>query len=348
VPFYVFNFIYTANIVLPVKQTYTWQKQRNPTKGKPIMSNKWTQQDMPNLTGRVVVVTGANSGLGLESTKAFAAKGATVVMVCRNMSKAEKAKAEVLASSPNAKLDLMQLDNASLDSVRAFADAFKAKYDRLDILLNNAGLMAIPRTETADGFEMQLGVNHLAHFALTGLLLDVITSTPGARVHNTSSSAAFNGKINFDDLMGKTNYSRWAAYGQSKLANAVFATELNRRLEAAGYDTIANSSHPGLVMTNLQTNSLEQSDAPLGERILYGTFGKLIAQDVDMGVLPQLYASTAPETKGGVFYGPKTMRVRGYPAEQKCNDALDDAALLKRFWEVSQELTGVHYLQGKN
>jgi NAD(P)-dependent dehydrogenase (short-subunit alcohol dehydrogenase family) len=312
------------------------------------MSNKWTKEDIPDLTGKVVIVTGANSGLGLESTKAFAAKGATVIMACRNMSKAEKAKAEVLAGNPTAKLDLMPLDNASLASVKAFSDAFKAKYDRLDILLNNAGVMAIPRTETEDGFEMQLGVNHLAHFALTGLLLDVITSTPGARIHNTSSSAAFNGQINFDDLMGKENYSRWSAYGQSKLANAVFATELNRRLKAADHDTIANSSHPGLVMTNLQTNSLEQSDAPLIERVLYGTFGKLIAQDVEMGVLPQLYASAAPDAKGGVFYGPKTMRLRGYPAEQKCNDALDDAEILKRFWEVSEELTEVHYLHGNN
>jgi len=308
------------------------------------MSNKWTIQDIPNLLDRIIIVTGANSGLGLESTKAFAAKGATVVMACRNIGKAEKAKAEVLASNPTAKLEVMELDNASLASVRAFTDAFKAKYNRLDLLLNNAGVMAIPRTETADGFEMQLGVNHLGHFALTGLLIDVIASTPGARIHSTSSSAAWNGKINLDDLMGKQSYSRWGAYGQSKLANAAFATELNRRLKAAGHDTIANSSHPGLVMGNLQENSLEQSDAPLMERILYGTLAKLVAQDVNMGVLPQLYACVAPTAKGGAFYGPKTMRLRGYPAAQKCNSALDDAALLKQFWEVSEELTGVHYL----
>ena len=168
-------------------------------------------------------------------------------MACRNMSKAETAKADVLAGNPGAKLDLMQLDNASLASVHAFADAFKAKYDRLDILLNNAGVMAIPRQETADGFETQLGVNHLAHFALTGLLIDVITKTPNARIHSTSSSAAFSGKINFDDMMGEENYSRWGAYGQSKLANVLFATELDKRLKAAGHDTIANASHPGLV-----------------------------------------------------------------------------------------------------
>jgi protochlorophyllide reductase len=228
------------------------------------MSNKWTQNDMPDMTGKVVIITGANSGLGLESTKALAAKGATVVMACRSLGKAEQAKAEVLQQTPNARLDVMALDNASLESVRAFAEAFKAKYERLDILLNNAGVMAIPRTETKDGFEMQLGVNHLAHFALTGLLLDLLTNTPGARVHSTSSSAAFGGSINFADLMGEKAYSRWTAYGQSKLANALFATELNRRLKAAGHNTLANSSHPGLVMTNLQTNSLQESGAPFG------------------------------------------------------------------------------------
>ncbi len=308
------------------------------------MNNKWTLKDMPDMTGKIVIITGANSGLGLESTRAITAKGATVVMACRNLTKAENAKSEVLRTVPSGTLDVMQLDNASLDSVRAFADAFKAKYDQLDLLLNNAGVMAIPRTETADGFEMQIGVNHLGHFALTGLLLDVITATPGARIHSTSSSAAFGGRINLDDLMGEQSYNRWTAYGQSKLANAVFATELNRRLKAAGHDTIANSSHPGLVMTNLQANSLEQSGRPLLERLAYPIAERLLAQDVSMGILPQLMASTAPEAKGGVFYGPKTMRVRGYPAEQKCNSALDDATLLKRFWEKSEQLTGISYL----
>lgn len=308
------------------------------------MSGKWTQADIPNLTGKVIIITGANSGLGLESTKALAAKGATVVMACRNLQKGEAARRAVHSTQPAAKLDLMELDNASLASVRTFADVFKTTYDRLDLLLNNAGVMAIPRTVTADGFEMQFGVNHLAHFALTGHLLDRLTSTPGARVHSTSSSAAFGGRINFDDLMGERHYSRWAAYGQSKLANALFATALHRRLQAVGYDTIANSSHPGLVMTNLQENSLAQSGAPLAERLLYGILSPLLAQDVSMGVLPQLYASTAPAAKGGVFYGPKTLRLRGYPAEQKCNAALDDAALLTRFWQVSEQLTGVAYL----
>lgn len=307
------------------------------------MSNKWTQNDIPDLTGKVVIITGANSGLGLESTKALAAKGATVVMACRNLNKAAKAKAEVLQTVPKAKLDVMQLDNASLASVREFAAAFKTNYDRLDILLNNAGVMAIPYSLTEDGFEMQLGVNHLAHFALTGLLLDVLLKTPNSRVHSTSSSAAFTGSINLDDLMGEDNYGRWSAYGQSKLANAAFATELDKRLKAAGHNTIANSSHPGLVMTNLQSNSLEMSDAPFFERLMYRIIGPLVAQDIEMGVLPQLYAATAPQAQGGAFYGPRILRLRGYPAEQHCNDALNDDELLRQFWEVSEQLTGVTY-----
>lgn len=305
---------------------------------------KWTADDIPDLTGKVVIITGANSGLGLESTKALADKGARVVMACRNVPKAEAARDEVLREVPHASLDIMELDNASLASVRAFADAFKQRYDRLDLLLNNAGLMAIPREETEDGFEMQIGVNHLAHFALTGLLLDHLTGTDGARVHNVSSSAAWGGSIDLDDLMGEEEYSRWGAYGQSKLANAVFAAELNRRLQTAGHDTISNASHPGFVIGNLQENSLEQSGAPLVERLFYSIARPLFAQDVSMGVLPQLYASTAPEAKGGVFYGPGTFRIRGYPAEQKVNDAVDDRALGERFWRRSEELTGVSYL----
>lgn len=308
------------------------------------MSNKWTQADIPDLTGKVAVVTGANSGLGLESTKALAGQNATVVMACRNLAKAEQAKAEVLGDTPEAQLEILQLDNASLHSVRSFADGFKDRYDRLDILLNNAGVMAIPRQETADGFEMQLGVNHLAHFALTGLLLDVIASTPGARVHNTSSSAAFNAEIYFDDLMLKEDYGRWKAYGQSKLANVLFGHELDKRLHAAGHSAIANSSHPGLVITNLQANSLEESNGGLLERMLYRIAGPLLAQDVAMGVLPQLYASTAADAQGGKFYGPKNFRLWGHPAEQHANDAANDPMARKRLWELSEELTGVGYL----
>lgn len=307
------------------------------------MSHKWTQQDIPDLTGKVVVITGANSGLGFESAQAIAAKGATLVMAVRNMSKGEKARDDLLQAVPNATLDLMKLDVGHLESVREFATAFKMKYDRLDVLINNAGVMAIPRQETADGFEMQLGVNHLGHFALTGLLIDVIVKTPNARVHNVSSSANYTGTMNFDDLMGEEDYGRWSAYGQSKLANIFFTFELQKRLSAAGFDTIANASHPGIVMTNLQENSLEQSGRSPIESLLYSIAEPLIAQDISMGVLPMLYGATAPDAKGGVFYGPKTFNLRGYPAEKKANDEANDAAALKRFWDISVELTGVNY-----
>lgn len=306
------------------------------------MSHNWTADNIPNLTGKIIVITGANAGLGFESAKTLVAKGATVVMAVRNMNKGEKAKADILKIHPHVSLDLMKLDIGDLSSVREFAEAFKAKYDRLDILVNNAGVMAIPRQETVDGFEMQLGVNHLGHFALTGLLLDVIVKTPHARIHNVTSSANYSGTINFDDLMGEENYGRWAAYGQSKLANVFFTFELQKRLTAAGFDTMTNTSHPGLVLTNLQANSVEQSDTKM-EALLYRFIEPILAQDITMGVLPMLYGATAEDAKGGVFYGPRTFNLRGYPAEKKANKAAYDAQALQRFWEVSEQLTGVTY-----
>ena len=306
------------------------------------MKRKWTKQDLPDLTEKIVVVTGANSGLGFESSKALAEKGATVVMTARNMEKGEKARSDILEDQPAASLDLMQLDVGSLAAIVEFVDAFKAKHDHLDILLNNAGVMAIPRQETADGFEMQLGVNHLGHFALTGLLLDVILKTPKARIHNVTSTANFMGAINFDDLMGEHDYSRWGAYGQSKLANVFFTFELHKRLTAAGVDTIANVSHPGLVLGNLQSNSVAQSGTNM-ESVLYRVLQPILAQDISMGVLPMLYGMTAEDAKGGALYGPRYFQHRGYPAETKANKKAYDAEALKRFWEVSEELTGVTF-----
>jgi NAD(P)-dependent dehydrogenase (short-subunit alcohol dehydrogenase family) len=306
------------------------------------MNQNWTQEDIPDLTGKVVVVTGANSGLGFESTKELAKHGATIVMAVRNMEKGEKARADILNKVPGARLDLMKLDNSNLNAVRAFAEEFKQKYDRLDILLNNAGLMAIPRQETADGFEMQLGVNHLAHFALTGLLLDVITNTPGARIHNVTSTANFAGSINFDDLMGEENYGRWGAYGQSKLANVFFTFELHNRLTTAGLDTMANVSHPGLVIGNLQATSVQQSGTRM-EAVMYQLSRLFLARDVSKGVQPMLYGMTAEDAKGGVLYGPKYIHHRGPVAETRANKAAYDADALKRFWEISEELTGVTF-----
>jgi NAD(P)-dependent dehydrogenase (short-subunit alcohol dehydrogenase family) len=306
------------------------------------VNQKWTQEEIPDLTGKIIVITGANSGLGFECSKTLAEKGATVVMAVRNMEKGKEARTDILKEQPNASLDLMELDVGSLDSVHEFAAAFKAKYDRLDILLNNAGVMAIPRQEMADGFEMQLGVNHLGHFALTGLLLDVIVNTPNARIHNVTSTANFTGSINFDDLMGEEDYNRWGAYGQSKLANVFFTFELHKRLSAAGFDTMANVSHPGLVIGNLQANSVEQSGSNI-EALLYRIARPILAQDISMGVLPMLYGMTAEEAKGGVLYGPRYFHHLGYPSETKANKAAYDEEARKRFWEISEELTGVTF-----
>lgn len=306
------------------------------------MNQKWTQEDIPDLTGKIIVVTGANSGLGFECSKTLAEKGATVVMAVRNMEKGEEARSDILKEQPGASLDLKELNLGSLDSVHKFAADFKDKYDRLDILLNNAGVMAIPRQETADGFEMQLGVNHLGHFALTGLLLDVIVNTPKARIHNVTSTANFTGSINFDDLMGEEDYSRWRAYGQSKLANVFFAFELHKRLSAAGFDTMANVSHPGLVVGNLQANSVEQSGTHI-EALLYRIVRPILAQDISKGVLPMLYGMTAEDAKGGVLYGPRYFHHRGYPSETKANKDAYDVEARERFWEISEELTGVTY-----
>ena len=263
-------------------------------------------------------------------------------MAVRNLQKGEKAREQILKLYPRAELDLMQLDVASLQSVRDFTEKFKAQYKHLDIQLNNAGVMAIPRQETADGFEMQLGVNHLGHFALTGQLLELLRKTPGARIHNVTSSAHYMGRINFNDLMGKKHYGRWLAYGQSKLANVLFTFELQKRLQAAGADTLVNTSHPGIVLGNLQTNSVQQSGTQF-EGLIYRLVGPFLGQDVHMGVLPMLYAMTSPQAKGGTLYGPHTFKMRGYPEEQRAKKSAYDAEVLKRFWDVSEELSGVKF-----
>jgi NAD(P)-dependent dehydrogenase (short-subunit alcohol dehydrogenase family) len=297
---------------------------------------------MPDQTGRIAIVTGANSGLGYETAFALAQKGAHVIMACRNLEKAQAAQADMQEQDPSASVETMQLDLASLKSIRGFADQFEQKYKQLDLLINNAGIMAIPRKETADGFEMQFGVNHLGHFALTGLLLRCLLHTPGSRVVNVTSGASFFGRMNFKDLQGKQSYSRFGAYSQSKLANLLFTFELQRKLDAAGVDILAVAAHPGYALTNLQRTSVNESGAVI-ERWLYELFGPIFSQSAAMGALPQLYAATAPDVKGSEFYGPHFMQMRGYPVRMKASPPAYNKESAHRLWTISEQLTAVDY-----
>lgn len=300
------------------------------------MSIHWTTVDIPKLTGKTIVITGANAGLGYESALALADKGAHVIMACRNPQKAATAQADLLARSPHASVELAALDLSSLASIRAFAEAVKSKHNKLDILINNAGLMAIPKAKTADGFEMQFGVNHLGHFALTGLLLDRLLAAPGSRVVNVSSQAHTGGKINFDDLQSEKSYSRFGAYAQSKVANILFTRELHKRLDHAGAHLISVAAHPGVSATNL----FELGFAPLDAIIKFGV--GLIGQKAGQGALPQLYAAVAPEVAGGDYIGPHG-GMRGYPVRVQPTAYAQNDAVAERLWEVSEQLTGVRY-----
>ncbi|GLV54728.1 short-chain dehydrogenase [Dictyobacter sp. S3.2.2.5] len=304
---------------------------------------QWTDRDIPDLQGRVALVTGANSGLGLETVRALAAKRAHVIMACRNLEKGSQARDELSQAFPQASLELMELDLASLEAVRTFARNLAANHARLDLLFNNAGVMAIPRRETRDGFEMQFGTNHLAHFALTGLLLPTLLATSRSRIICTTSAARAMGKIRIDDLNRTRSYGRWEAYGQSKLSNLLFAFELQRRLEAAGAETICVAAHPGYAVTNLQTTSATLSNATL-ETLLYTKLGPLVGQTAQMGALPQLYAAFSPDIHGGELVGPGSLGgLRGYPRVETKAQKEYDRATARRLWDASVKLTSVDY-----
>jgi NAD(P)-dependent dehydrogenase (short-subunit alcohol dehydrogenase family) len=303
----------------------------------------WTLRDVPDLTGRTIVVTGANSGLGLEGARAFAGRGAHVVLACRSADRAEAARGGIAASHPQASLEVMPLDLANLSSVRVFGAAFASQHDRLDVLCNNAGVMALPRRETADGFEMQIGTNHLGHFALTALLLPLLLRTPGSRVVTQSSGMHRIGRINFDDLHGSTRYGRWSAYGQSKLANLLFAYELQRRLVSMGARTISVACHPGYSATELQFAGARMERSALMERV-FALGNRLLAQDAASGALPMLYAATAPDVRGGEYFGPEGLgEMWGSPKRVVSNARSRDAAVASRLWAASEDLTGVRY-----
>jgi NAD(P)-dependent dehydrogenase (short-subunit alcohol dehydrogenase family) len=303
----------------------------------------WTARDLPDLSGRTMVVTGGNSGIGYEAARELARKGAHVVLACRDAGRAEEARARIAAEQPGARLEVMELDLASLASVRAFAGRLRARHPRLDALLNNAGVMAIPRRLTADGFEMQLGTNHLGHFALTGLLLEALLAAPAARVVNVSSTAHRAGHIHFDDLQLERGYGPWRAYGQSKLANLLFTYELQRRLEAAGASAIGVACHPGYAATNLQLVGPRMSGSSLMEHVMR-LGNRAFSQSAAMGALPTLYAAAAPEVRGGGYYGPDGfMENRGHPRRVGSSRRSHDAADAARLWQLSEELTGVRF-----
>jgi NAD(P)-dependent dehydrogenase (short-subunit alcohol dehydrogenase family) len=303
------------------------------------MSSKWTAAEIPDQSGRWAIITGANSGLGLVSAREMAQHGASVVLACRNMEKGAEALQEIEAAAPRATVQLMHLDLGSLDSVKAFAEEFLSTHEALDLLLNNAGVMAPPRRQTADGFELQIGTNLLGHFALTAHLLGAMEGGKDARVVTLSSNAHKMGRINFDDLQSERRYNRWIAYGQSKLADLMFALELDRRLRAAGSGITSVAAHPGYAATNLQSAA-----APAADRLLMGLTNHLIAQSAEMGALPSLYAATYPGLAGGSYVGPDGIgEFRGHPQLCSPSRAARDQTAATRLWDVALELTGVHF-----
>ncbi len=305
------------------------------------MGEKWTAADIPEQAGRTVVVTGGNSGLGLVAAQALAEAHADVVLACRNAEKAGAAAAAVRTAVPGAKVTVESLDLSSLDSVRDFAARFAGRHDGLDLLMNNAGVMAPgERRLTSDGFELQLGTNHLGPFALTGLLLPQMRGRDDARVVTVSSTAHKYGRVRFDDLHGERSYRRWRGYGQSKMANVLFALELDRRLRAAGSPVKSLAAHPGYSATNLQSAA-----PPALDRAVFALTNRLLAQSPEMGALPQLYAGTRPNLDGGLFIGPDGFEEqRGHPKVVRPVKAGRDEATAARLWEVSEELTGVSYV----
>ena len=285
----------------------------------------WTVADIADQHGRMVVVTGANSGIGLITARELARAGARVVLACRDLTRGEQAADLIRDAASGADVEVAELDLADLSSVRQFAGAFADRHDGFDVLINNAGVMALPRCETADGFEMHIGTNHLGHFALTGLLLERLLARPDARVVTVSSSAHRMGKIDLDDLHGVKHYWRWSAYAQSKLANLLFA------------------SHPGYAATNLQSAGPRMEGSGLKERG-WGILNRIVAQSDEMGALPTLYAATVDDLEGGSYVGPdRFFEQRGHPTLVDSTGRSKDPEVARLLWELSEELTGVRY-----
>ena len=302
----------------------------------------WSARDIPDQSGRRAVVTGANSGLGYVTARELARRGARVVLACRSENRGTEAVGRLAAEVPGADVEFLRLDLGDLDSVREFAAVYGRGRDRLDLLVNNAGVMALPQGRTADGFETQFGVNHLGHFALTGLLLPTLLTTPGARVVSLSSGMHALANIDINDLNSEREYGRWTAYGRSKTANLLFVHELARRLAAVGADIVAAAAHPGYAATNLQTAGVKMEGRRGAQRFVE-IGNRVLAQSAEAGALPTLYAATAPGVRPDSFTGPSILGWRGSPANSwRAKWTLNDTAG-RLLWEESERLTEVTY-----
>ncbi len=300
----------------------------------------WSETDIPDQTGRTAVVTGANSGIGYCAARELARRGAHVLLACRSERRGQEALQRLKAEVPSARAGFRHLDLGDLTTVRAFAAGFDE--DRLDLLINNAGVMALPYGRTADGFETQFGVNHLGHFALTGLLLPALMATPGARVITLSSALHFIATIDPGDLNSEHGYRRWIAYGRSKTANLLFVHELARRLAGTGSDVISAAAHPGYAATNLQTAGVEMEGRKAAAQVARMA-NRIVAQPAERGALPTLYAATSPKVRPDDFIGPRMQGWRGSPTiSWRAPWTLSDAAA-ERLWSASEQLTGVRY-----
>ena len=304
-------------------------------------NGKWTTHNIPDQNGRVAIITGANSGIGFYTAKALAARGASVILAVRDTQKGKAAAEEIRLHSPKARLDILPLDLAELDTVWNFAAAFHSRYNRLDLLINNAGVMGIPYRTTADGFEMTFGVNHLGHFALTGLLLDSLINTTGARVITVSSGMHRIAKATAAEMVAPGKHQKWQAYANSKLANLLFAHELQRRFETYAPDTISLAAHPGYAATNLQAAGPAMEGSQLTVWLMK-VANQLFAQSAEMGALPILFAATADGVHGGDYLGPEN-EARGYPVKTKSSPASYNPNLALQLWDESVRLTGITY-----
>ena len=304
------------------------------------MKKNWNFDDIPDLSGKTMIVTGGNSGLGFEAVKSLSAKGAETILACRNEQNGKSVKKEIQEEHPDVKINVMHLDLADLESIHSFVKKFNEKYSKLDVLLNNAGIVC-PYEKTKDGFEIQIGTNHLGHFALTGLLLYLLKNTKRSRVVNVSSLGHKFSKIDFDNLMFENGgYSIFKAYGNTKLSNLLFTYELQRRFEKFNINCIAVAAHPGVAKSNLSKYITKKPLYKIGMTIA----NSIMSQSTSMGALPEIRASVDPLVKGGDYFGPGGFQEwKGYPVKVKSNDASHDLKSAEKLWEISEDLTKIRY-----